>query len=266
LIGAVLNEKYKVVLLIKKTNREINTYLVIHLKLNKMFYMTSYNKKDPIYNDIIRSDIKHTVDATKGLHHPAICHVIDFFEDQTRYYVVQEYATGDTLARLLEQQGRQPVEKVAAWGKQLCDVLSYLHGQEPPRIYRNLRPESIGLTSDGDIKLLDFSIMVCGNQPQSEGFGCTTGCAGYAPPEQYDGRLAATARTDVYGLGATMYRLLTGVVPDQSPECVDFSKSPFDSAEFQQMQEIIIKCMRAKPDDRYHSCDELKAALEQVYR
>jgi serine/threonine protein kinase len=110
--------------------------------------------------------------------------------------------------------------------------MSYLHGQEPLRIYRNLRPESVGLTSDSDIKL--SSIVVCGNRPQREGFGYTTGCAGYAPPEQYNGHLAATAYTDIYGLRATMHRLLTGMVPEQSPECIDFSSSRFDSAPLQQ--------------------------------
>ena len=69
-----------------------------------------------------------------------------------------EYIEGQTLEQLLEQNGPFPERRVLGWGRQLCDVLEYLHSQNPPIIFRDIKPGNIMLTHDGHIKLIDFGI------------------------------------------------------------------------------------------------------------
>lgn len=149
----------------------------------------------------------------EALRHPRLPRLYAWFEVDETGYLCMELIEGTNLDDHLLRHG--PVDEATAvrWGCELCDVLQALHGQEPPVIFRDLKPANIMLEPSGEIRLVDFGIA-----KRMDALGGGTGTAarnratpGFAAPEQY-GR-STDARTDVYGLGATLYCLLSGQSP-----------------------------------------------------
>ena len=98
---------------------------------------------------------------------------------------------------------------------ELCSVLHYLHTYQPPIIFRDLKPSNIMRDKNGHIYLIDFGI-ARHFKPGQEKDTASYASAGYAAPEQY-GRAQTTPRSDIYSLGATLYHLISGYAPSQSP-------------------------------------------------
>src|SRR5437588_4069711 len=143
-----------------------------------------------------------------GLSHPNLPAFTTFFAENQCYFLVMEYIDGQTLENLLERQGAPfPERRVLRWAEQLCDVLEYLHSQNPPIIFRDMKPGNIMVTRQGHIKLIDFGIARFFRPT----YGPDTqllGTPGYAPPEQY-GTAQTDERSDIYSLGMTLFHLLT---------------------------------------------------------
>ncbi|WP_317967138.1 serine/threonine-protein kinase [Paenibacillus sp. CCS19] len=145
------------------------------------------------------------------LSHPNVPQIVDYFPpDHMGFeYVVMDYVHGETVAqRLSRYQGRMPVEEIVSIGIQLCDALSYLHEQTPQIIHRDLKPSNVMIDKHGHVRLIDFGIA----RFYKEGGRFDTvllGTPGFAAPEQ-EGGSQSDARTDVYGLGALLYFLLSG--------------------------------------------------------
>jgi len=120
-----------------------------------------------------------------------------------------EYVVGETLERKLQAAGGMlegaAVVDVAI---QALGALEYLHGLKPPIVYRDLKPSNVMITAEGRVKLVDFGI-ARHFQPQIT--ATMIGTHGYAPPEQYSGKVEA--RSDLYALGAMMHHLVTGRDP-----------------------------------------------------
>lgn len=191
----------------------------------------------------------------KKLEHPAIPLVVDIVEDETYIFIVRDYVEGDTLKFIVEREGAQDAEKVIDWGKQLCEVLQYLHSLNPPHIYRDMKPANIVLRTDGSLKLIDFGIMRL-YDPRKRGDTCVLGTRGYVAPEQYGGMGQTDARTDIFGLGMTLHHLVTGVNPIEPP----YEVKPIREVNPELpigLEYIISKCIEPNPDNRYQSCDEL---------
>lgn len=151
-----------------------------------------------------------------GLRHPALPVVRDFFaKGEDRWYLVMDYIEGQTLNNIADMRGAIPEAEVLDWARQLCDILDYLHKQNPPIIFRDLKPANIMLTPQGQIKLIDFGIarhFRAGNTTDTSAYGSH----GFAPPEQY-GENQTSPASDIYGLGATLHFLLTGIDPGKNP-------------------------------------------------
>jgi tRNA A-37 threonylcarbamoyl transferase component Bud32 len=150
------------------------------------------------------------------LSHPNLPKVTDYFVDQDKWYLIMEFVEGRTLEQVVQEAGGPlPLLEVLDWGVQLSDVLAYLHGQDPPIVFRDMKPANIMLQSDGIVKLIDFGIA----RRFQEGAAKDTllyGSPGYSPPEQY-GRRQTDARSDIYSLGATLHHLITGHDPSPTP-------------------------------------------------
>ena len=148
--------------------------------------------------------------------------VFDRFSEQNHHYLVMEYIDGITLEEKLKTAGGKLAERdVIDMALQVLDTLEYLHNLEPPVIYRDLKPSNVMLTPQGQVKLIDFGIARF-FQPLSN--ATMIGTQGYAPPEQYRGKVEF--RSDLYALGATMHHALSGRDPALEPP---FSFPPLHS-------------------------------------
>ncbi len=152
----------------------------------------------------------------KRLEHPALPHVHQVTETDARTYMLMDYIEGPNLEVLRRQQPdkRFPLAQVLTLLAPIVDALEYLHSQEPPIIHRDIKPANIivPIVSEQSM-LVDFGIA-----KEYTSDSTTTAvrhCSpGYGAPEQYT--VGTDLRTDVYGLAATIYTLLSGVVPVDS--------------------------------------------------
>jgi len=119
-----------------------------------------------------------------------------------------DFIEGETLEEYLKQAGHLTAKQTLNVGIQLANVLGYLHSQEPPIIFRDVKPANIMRTPNGQLFLIDFGIARHFNPAKKRDTGAL-GSPGYAAPEQY-GRAQSTEKTDIYGLGATLTTLLLG--------------------------------------------------------
>lgn len=166
-------------------------------------------------NKLDRERFIFEAEVLKRLKHRALPHVYKVFEYEKlkRVYMLMDYIEGKNLDDLLEEQpeGHFSLPLVLAIMKPIVDALIYLHGQNPPIVHRDIKPSNIIVsTKGGEAVLVDFGLA-----KEYIKDNTTTiirhGSPGYAAPEQYGS--GTNPRTDIYGLGATIYVLLTGTVP-----------------------------------------------------
>lgn len=152
------------------------------------------------------------------LNHPNLPAFTDFFTEGERHFLVMEYVEGNTLEELLEINGGPFSEqRVLGWARQLCDVLEYLHSQQPPVIFRDLKPGNIMLRKkDGRVKLIDFGIARFFKRSGGQDTDTQLlGTPGFAPPEQY-GTAQTDERSDIYSLAMSLFQLMTDTLPDKT--------------------------------------------------
>ncbi len=201
------------------------------------------------------------------LSHPGIPEQLGYFVQGESAYLAMEFIQGTTLESIVCENEELPRETtVIEWGKQLCDVLEYLHDLTPPIIFRDLKPSNVML-SDGQIKLIDFGIAKRLDPiMQTASILKGSGTPGYAPMEQY-GKGSTDPRSDIYSLGATLYFLLTGRDPPQSVDIasgVDVLVPPraYNPEISDAMEAAILKMMALKKEDRFQHSEEVAQALE----
>lgn len=192
-----------------------------------------------------------------GLQHRSLPHIYDHFTDPEHWYVVMNYIEGQTLEELLKTLpgGRLSLKHALKIGMQLCDVLGYLHNQEPAIIFRDVKPGNIMLTRRGQLYLIDFGIARRYREGQAKDTG-PLGSPGYAAPEQY-GRAQTTPQTDIYGLGATLQTLLTGKEPLE----IHVSGLPPDRRIPWELQALLIRMMEKDCNRRPRDVMEVRHAL-----
>ena len=123
----------------------------------------------------------------KKLDHPCLPRIVDIIDRKNVIYVVMDYIEGEPLSKILEKYGAQPQETVIEWAKELAGVLEYLHMQDPPIIYRDMKPANVMLQPNGHIKLIDFGIAREYKEQNVEDT-VSLGTKGYAAPEQFGGK------------------------------------------------------------------------------
>src|SRR5258708_30405467 len=158
----------------------------------------------------------HEARILASLQHPNIPHFYDLVIDEQQAGVVMEHIEGETLSQYLDaylaQGDLPPVQQVLCMGIQLCAVLDYLHSQQPALTFRDIKPENVMLSADGRLVLIDFDI-ACAQVAMWDDDCPMAGTPGYIAPELLAESPSFSPLSDVYGLGATLYRLLTGHRP-----------------------------------------------------
>ena len=163
-------------------------------------------------------------ETLKTLSHPAIPCYLDYIEldspNNKGFALVQSYVAGKTLEQHLKAGRTFSEAEVKELAKSLLEILTYLHGHQPPVIHRDIKPSNILLTnrsgnSVGQVYLVDFGSVQ--TLAAKEGGTITVvGTYGYMPPEQFGGRTVPAS--DLYALGATLIHLLTGISPAELPQ------------------------------------------------
>lgn len=196
------------------------------------------------------------------LSHPNLPYIADYFSEGGRQYLVMEYVDGETLEAILgKTSGFLAEAQVLEWALQLCDALAYLHRQNPPVIFRDLKPDNVMLTRTGSIKLIDFGIARFFKPGQTSDTR-NLGTPGFAAPEQY-GKGQTDARSDIYTLGVTLHRLLTRHDPASQPFKFPPCRS-LNSSISPQLDAVIGKALQQDPSQRYQTAAEMKQALLQL--
>jgi serine/threonine-protein kinase len=216
-------------------------------------------EREKAINDFLRE-----ANILMSLKHPGLCHVFGTFIEDHKHFLVMEYVEGHNLEDELIGVGR-PLDwqRVAAWGIMLADVLGYLHSQNPPIIYRDLKPANVMLTPSGAIKLIDFGIA---RQlwAQRQRDTARLGTDGYAPLEQYSAR--SEPRSDLYALGASLYHLLTGRVPEAAPlRATGRPLTPiraFNPPVPEALERVIQQALKRDPHERFPNALAMRQALE----
>ena len=195
--------------------------------------------------------------------HPAIPRYIDYFEVGKRrdrfFYLAQQLAEGQSLARLIENGWHPPATEVRWIANQILDILVYLQHLVPPVIHRDIKPQNIIRRDDGQIFLVDFGAVQDVYHQTITGGSTVVGTYGYMAPEQFRGK--AVLATDLYGLGATIIYLLTSKSPTDLPQRklkIDFRSHVRINKQFANWLERMIEPVA---EDRFSTAKEALAVL-----
>jgi serine/threonine protein kinase len=187
----------------------------------------------------------------KSLSHSGIVSLIDFFVEDHRTYLVLQHIDGCNLRELIARDGPLNEARALALALQMCDILAYLH--EHSIIHRDFTPENLILDKNGKLTLIDFNVA------QQLNDGSTTTIVGkhnYLPPEQFRGK--ATAQSDLFAFGATLYFLLCGCDPEAISQSSLAGKRPDIGT---QLNEIVERATELNLSQRYSSAAQIKADL-----
>lgn len=261
-LGEIIDGKYEVLREVGRGGMSV-VYLAMDKRLNKQWAIKEFRKdKDDASKQVALKALLDEANLMKKLDHPTLPRIVDIIENNQNVYVIMDYIEGESLNKVLDAYGAQPQEAVIEWAKQLSDVLDYLHTQQPPVIYRDMKPANIMLKPDGTVRLIDFGI-AREYKEGKEGDTEAIGTRGYAAPEQFGGRGQTDARTDIYSLGVTLYHLVTGKNPAEPPYEI-YPIRHWNPSFSSGLEWLIQKCTQLNPGDRYQSCAEVTYVLENL--
>ena len=209
--GTILQKRYRVEKQIGQGGMG-----AVYVATDERFGSTVAIKETLFTDKHYQKAFKREARLLNSLKHSALPKVSDHFVEDNGQYIVMEYIGGDDLFEEMEKKGTAfQYEDVLNWTHQLLDALEYLHGQENPVIHRDIKPQNLKLTSEGNIILLDFGLAK-GNPTDANHKTAANSIFGYSPNyaslEQIQGT-GTDPRSDFYSLAATMYHLLVGKPP-----------------------------------------------------
>ena len=259
--GTILSGKYVIESVIGQGGMS-NVYLARDVRLGKRWAVkeispyTCHN-----YSQVSETLISEAEILTR-LDHPSLPRIVDIFFFFFSLIIAMDYIRGRNLSDLLRDRGLFDESQVVRWGIELAGVLSYLHSQKPPIIYRDMKPSNIMIKEDGKLMLIDFGTAREYSETGSEDTLCL-GTRGYAAPEQYGGSGQSDVRTDIYGLGVTLYHLLTGRDPSKPPYAILPVRQLIPHVS-PGMEAVIARSTNPDPADRFSDMEDLAYSLCHV--
>jgi serine/threonine-protein kinase len=262
--GTVLNQRYTIVGTLGRGGMAA-VYAAGDLRLPAARWavkeMSDALIADPAERQQAVANFRREAQLLASLSHPNLPRVIDYFEQGGKQYLVMEHVDGQTLEQVAHSSpGMLDEARVLGWIDQVCGVLGYLHAQQPPIVFRDLKPGNIMLDRQGQIKLIDFGIARLFKPGQTRDTA-PMGTPGYAAPEAH-GKAQTDARSDVYSLGATLHALLTRYDPSQTPFVLPAPHS-LNPGLSPRVVAVISRALQMDPALRFQSVAELRQALLQ---
>ncbi|MCC6609600.1 MAG: serine/threonine protein kinase [Burkholderiales bacterium] len=214
---------------------------------------------------------KHEAQAAGRLSHPGIVAVYEYGEDESVAYIAMEYVQGNPLREYFNRGTRFEERDAVSVTVQLLDALEYAHEQGV--WHRDIKPANIIIMMNGKLKIADFGIARIDSSSLTQ-TGAIMGTPGYMAPEQYAGQ-AVDWRADLFSAGVVFYQLLTGARPFSGrAETVAFricyenppAPSQLDATRgWERFDPVIATGLAKKPDDRYQTAAEFRAAILGAY-
>jgi serine/threonine protein kinase len=277
-LGRIVDRRYRVLARIGTGGMGV-VYRVEHLHLGKTAAMKVLAPDTAAKPEMLRR-FRLEAQSVSKLNHPNIVQTFDFGQCDDAFYLVMEYLKGEDLAALLRRDGPWTFPRAARLFIQVCSGLTEAH--DAGIVHRDLKPENLMVVARRDgaehVKVLDFGLAKL--RERTEGAGISTGgqvlgTPYYMAPEQVRGE-AIDARADIYSLGATLYRVLTGEPPFDAPspmsvlskhltEDVVPPRRRLPGATLPaEADDIVMRAMAKLPEERYSTAAEIQADLERA--
>jgi serine/threonine-protein kinase len=209
--------------------------------------------------------------SAAGLNHPNIVSVFDTGSQHDVHYIVMEYVRGRTLRDAIRSEGPIHPQRAAEIGDAVARAMGSAH--EAGLVHRDIKPGNIMLTSDGEVKVMDFGIARTATGDTLTQTAAVLGTASYLSPEQAQGE-AVDGRSDIYSLGCVLYEMVTGRPPftGDSPVAIAYKHVKDDPVPPSQinpdvpddLEAVIMKSMAKNPANRYQSADEMRQDLDRL--
>ncbi len=256
--GMVIDERYEVQ---KKIGQGgfAEVYLCLDQKLNRpvaIKRLLSELLTGPEGEQTLQR-FQQEAQSVATLTHRNIVHVHDQGSDDRGHYIVMEYVDGGSLQDYLKEKGKLTPEEAIEMVRGIGSGLAYAHRRK--LVHRDIKPANILLLREGDElipKIVDFGLARAGVSSGMSMSGYGMGTMHYMPPEQSRDAKGVDHTADIYALGKVFYELLTGQLPD----ALDPSEIPPPPG----LSEVIFRCTKPKPEDRYFSVDYMFSALDKL--
>jgi serine/threonine protein kinase len=253
-------------------------YLARHKKLNRSVALKILLQSGDVQQ---RRRFLQEAEAASALNHPNIVVIYDVLSSDGADVIVMEYIAGKTLVDAIPRSGLR-VPQTIKYGLQISDALAAAHAAGI--VHRDLKPANIMVTDRGHIKILDFGLAKLSNLHAIEDAetaalgpltvqGSIVGTLSYMSPEQAQGKLV-DARSDIFSLGSVLYEMATGeraftgdnsisilsAVLRDDPRSI--KERTTDSSDG--LEQLIRRCLRKDPADRWQTMDDVRQALEEL--
>jgi len=228
-------------------------------------------KPSYLENENFVTRFKREAQTAANLNHPNIVQIFDWGVEENAPYFVMEFIEGTTLSTVISKNKKINITDVLHIGAQVSSALQAAH--ESNLVHRDIKPGNIMITPNGKIKVTDFGIVSIQNENSDmTKSGTILGTANYISPEQAQGT-SVSSKSDLYSLGIVMYEMLSGRTPfiGETPISIatqHLTEKPRPLIELVEnipggIDKIILKLLNKKPESRFKSAADLRAALIQ---
>ncbi|MDR3251101.1 MAG: serine/threonine protein kinase, partial [Tannerella sp.] len=235
--------------------RDMSSYAVkVHSETGKKLF------------DKFKEKLIKEANILSAVHHPHIVNVLEVFEENNTAYIVMEYITGCSLKYMLDKKGPLAEKKALKYTHQIGNALDFVHDKNI--LHLDIKPSNILIDKGDNARLIDFGVSKRYDIEEQETNTATlTLSKGFASIEQYDdeGTQNFSPCPDVYSLGATLYNVLTGMVPVESILRTTkpmLAPSLYNANISDKTEKAILKAMEVKPENRFRTMKEMLADLD----